>query len=100
MWKATQTQFMRIALIDERVLLSRFFDQVSRLVHLMDFHRELRVQLELRQVGLDAGDRSLLVQSADLLCAVAEDVRIDGLVIVTDLGEPVHKRLLGMQEAA
>ena len=99
-WKATQTQFMRLASVDERVLLSRFFDQVGRLIHLMDFHRQLRVELELRQVGLDAGDRSLLTQSAELLCAVAEDVRIDGLVIVTDLGEPVHKRLLGMQEAA
>ena len=99
-WDATQIQFMRLASLDERVLLSRFFDQVSRLIRLIDFHRQLRVQLELRQVGLDAGDRSLLVQSAERLRAVAEDVRIDGIVIVTDLGEPVHKRLLGMQEAA
>jgi hypothetical protein len=99
-WDATQIQFMRLAALDERVLLSRFFDQVSRLIRLIDFHRQLRVQLELRQMGLDAGDRSLLVQSAERLLAVAEDVRIDGLVIVTDLGEPVHKRLLGIQEAA
>ena len=99
-WKATQTLFMRLASLDERVLLSRFFDQVGRLTHLMEFHRQLRVELELRQVGLDAGDRSLLTQSVERLRAVAEDVRIDGLVIVTDLGEPVHKRLLGMQEAA
>jgi hypothetical protein len=99
-WDATQIQFMRLAALDERVLLSRFFDQVSRLTHLMEFHRQLRVQLELRQMGLDAGDRSLLVQSAERLHAVAEDVRIDGLIIVTDLGEPVHKRLLGIHEAA
>jgi len=99
-WDATQIQFMRLASLDERVLLSRFFDQVGRLIRLIDFHRQLRVQLELRQVGLDAGDRSLLVQSAERLRAVAEDVRIDGLVIVTDLGEPMHKRLLGMQDAA
>ena len=97
-WEATQTQFMRLAALDERVLLSRFFDQVSRLNRLMDFHRQLRVQLELRQVGLDAGDRSLLAQSAQRLHVVADDVRIDGLVIVTDLGEPVHKRLLGIHE--
>ena len=97
-WKATQTQFMQLASVDERVALSRFFDQVGRLNRLMDFHRQLRVQLELRQAGLDAGDRSLLAQSAQRLHVVADDVRIDGLVIVTDLGEPVHKRLLGIHE--
>jgi hypothetical protein len=97
-WEATQIQFMRLAAIDERVLLSRYFDQVGRLNRLMDFHRQLRVQLELRQIGLDSGDRSLLAQSAQRLHAVAEDVRIDGLVIVNDLGEPVHKRLLGIQQ--
>jgi hypothetical protein len=99
-WEATQVQFMRLAAVDERVLLSRFFDQVSRLNRLMEFHRQLRVQLELRQMGLDSGDRSLLAQSARRLHAVAEDVRIDGLVIVNDLGEPVHKRLLGIQPEA
>ncbi|MGE0159153.1 MAG: hypothetical protein AB7T31_07035 [Gemmatimonadales bacterium] len=99
-WDATQIQFMRLAEVDERVLLSRFFDQVGRLTRLIEFHRQLRVQLELRQLGMDAGDRTLLAQSAGRLRAVAEDVRIDGLVIVTDLGEPVHKRLLGIHEAA
>jgi hypothetical protein len=96
-WEATQIQFMRLASLDERVLLSRFFGQVGRLNRLIDFHRQLRVQLELRQAGLDAGDRSLLAQSAQRLHVVADDVRIDGLVIVTDLGEPVHRRLLGIQ---
>jgi len=97
-WEATQIQFMRLASVDERVLLSRFFDQVRRLIRLMEFHRQLRVQLELRQSALDAGDRSLLAQSADRLKVVADEVRIDGLVVVTDLGEPMHKRLLGMQQ--
>jgi len=97
-WEATQIQFMRLAAVDERVLLSRFFDQVRRLIRLMEFHRQLRVQLELRQSALDAGDRSLLAQSAERLKVVADDVRIDGLVVVTDLGEPMHKRLLGMQQ--
>lgn len=31
---------------------------------------------------------------------VADEVRIDGLVVVTDLGEPLHKRLLGIHEVA
>jgi hypothetical protein len=98
-WEATQTLFMRLASLDERVLLSRFFDQVTRLNHLMDFHRQLRVQLELRQAALDTGDRTLLSQSAQRLRVVAEEVRLDGIVLVTDLGEPMHKRLLGMHEA-
>jgi hypothetical protein len=97
-WEATQIQFMRVAALDERVLLSRFFDQVRRLMRLMEFHRQLRVQLELRQSALDAGDRALLDQSAQRLRVVADDLRIDGLVVVTDLGEPMHKRLLGMHE--
>ena len=28
---------------------------------------------------------------------VAGDIRIDGLVIVTDLGDDMHKRLLGIK---
>jgi hypothetical protein len=99
-WEATQIQFMRLASVDERVLLSRFFDQVGRLIRLMEFHRQLRVQLELRQMALDAGDRALLSQSAQRLRLVADDVRIDGIVVVTDLGDPMHKRLLGMGEIA
>ncbi len=97
-WEATQIQFMRLASLDERVLLSRFFDQVSKLMRLMEFHRQLRVQLELRQSALDAGDRALLDQSAKRLHVVADDLRIDGLVVVTDLGEPMHKRLLGIHD--
>ena len=99
-WEATQIQFMRLASLDERVALSRFFDQVARLVRLIEFHRGLTVQIELRQSALDAGDRSLLDQSAARLRAVADDVRIDGLVIVNDMGEPMHKRLLGIHEIA
>lgn len=99
-WEATKIQFVRMAALDERVLFSRFFDQVARLLHLVDFHRQLRVQLELRQSALDAGDRTLLDQSARRLRRVADDVRIDGLVVVSDLGEPMHKRLLGMHDVA
>jgi len=56
-WEATQIQFMRLAALDERVALSRFFDQVRRLQRLIEFHRQLRVQLELRQSALDMGDQ-------------------------------------------
>jgi hypothetical protein len=96
-WEATQAQFVQIASLDERVLLTRFFDQVRRLTKLIDFHRQVRAQLEIRQVGLDAGDRALLDDLVGRLKAVADEIRIDGLVVVSDLGDPMHKRLLGMQ---
>jgi hypothetical protein len=31
---------------------------------------------------------------------VADEIRIDGLIVVSDLGDPMHKRLLGMREPA
>lgn len=99
-WEATQSQFMRLAALDERVLLSRFFDQVARLIHLMEFTRTLRVQLELRTGTMDSGDRALVTQSAARLREVSDEVRLDGLVVVTDLGESLHKRLLGIREPA
>lgn len=98
-WEATQAQFVRIASLDERVLLTRFFDQVRRLNQLMEFHRQVRAQLEIGQMGVDAGDRALLDDLVKRLRSVADEIRIDGLVVVTDLGDPLHKRLLGMQEA-
>lgn len=98
-WEATQSQFMRLAALDERVLLSRFFDQVARLVQLMEFTRTLRVQLELRTASMDAGDRALVTRSAARLREVSDEVRLDGLVVVTDLGESLHKRLLGIRES-
>ena len=99
-WEATQAQFVRIASLDERVLLTRFFDQVRRLNRLIDFHRDVRAQLEIGQRGIDAGDRALLDDLVKRLKSVADEIRIDGLVVVTDLGDPMHKRLLGMQEQA
>ncbi len=99
-WEATQAQFVRIASVDERVLLTRFFDQVRRLTKLIDFHRQVRAELEIRQIGLDAGDRALLDDLLSRLRSVADEIRIDGLVVVSDLGDPMHKRLLGMHEPA
>lgn len=97
-WEAVQSQFVQLAGLDERVLLTRFFDQVRRLMGLIDFHREIRARLELRQVAMDAGDEALLADVISRLRLVADEMRIDGIVIITDLGEPLHKRLLGMAD--
>jgi hypothetical protein len=56
--------------------------------------------LEIRQIGLDTGDRALLDDLLSRLRSVADEIRIDGLIVVSDLGDPMHKRLLGMREPA
>ena len=98
-WEAARSQFVRIASVDERVLLTRFFDHVRRLNNLIDFHRKVRAELEISQLTLDAGDRKLLEDLRARLLEVANEIRIDGLVIVTDLGDALHKRLLGIKPA-
>jgi hypothetical protein len=95
-WEATRSQFVRIASVDERVLLTRFFDHVRRLDRLIEFHRQVRADLEVRESAPDRGDRRLLDDLQGQLREVANDIRIDGLVIVTDLGDAMHKRLLGI----
>jgi len=97
-WEATQAEFVRIASLDERVLLTRFFDQVRRLTGLIDFHRQVRAQLEIGQTAWDAGDRALLDDSVKRLKSVADEIRLDGVIVVTDLGDPMHKRLIGIRE--
>ncbi len=99
-WEATRAQFVRIASVDERVLLTRFFDHVRRLSGLIDFHRKVRADLEIRNSTPDAGDRRLLDDLQSQLREVANEIRIDGLVIVTDLGDAMHKRLLGIKTPA
>jgi hypothetical protein len=96
-WEATRAQFVRIATVDERVLLARFFDHVRRLNRLIEFHRGVRADLEIGNTVLDSGDRQLLEGLRTRLREVADEVRIDGLVIVSDLGGAMHKRLLGIK---
>jgi len=96
-WEATRAQFIRIASVDERVLLTRFFDHVRRLNSLIDFHRKVRADLEIRNSAPDPGDRRLLNDLRAQLREVANDIRLDGLVIVTDLGDEMHRRLLGIK---
>ncbi len=96
-WEATRADFVRIASVDERVLLTRFFDHVRRLTRLIEFHRQVRADLEIRESDPDAGDLGLLHDLQAQLREVANDIRIDGLVIVTDLGDDLHKRLLGIK---
>lgn len=96
-WEATQAQFVRLASVEERVLLTRFFDHVRRLSRLMEFHRHVRADLEVRGQQSVHDDQHVLSDLQKRLKEVASDIRIDGLVIVTDLGDAMHKRLLGIK---
>jgi hypothetical protein len=99
-WEALQSHFMKLASLDERVLLTRFFDQVRRLQRLIEFHRRIRADIEVRATRLDTGDRKLLSDITDRLRTVAEDVRLEGIVLVSDYGEALHHRLLGLKKPA
>jgi hypothetical protein len=92
-WEAAQSQFVRHAPLDDRILLSRFFDQVRRLARLLDFYREI-----LAEHGLDPDEAAARAceNIAIHVAEVAEDVRLDGVVIVMDHGDETQKRFLGL----
>ncbi len=96
-WEATRAQFVRLASVDERVLLTRFFDHVRRLNKLIEFYRGVCAELEVGTAAPDAGDRMLLDGLRTRLREVANDIRFDTLVIVSDHGDDMHKRLLGIK---
>lgn len=92
-WEAAQSQFVRHAPLDDRILLSRFFDQVRRLARLLDFYRDVRAE-----IGHEQNEAALRTceNIAMHLAEIAEDVRLDGIVIVTDHGDETQKRFLGL----
>jgi hypothetical protein len=92
-WEAAQSQFVRHAPLDDRILLSRFFDQVRRLARLLDFYRDVRAE-----IGHEQNEAALRTceNIAMHLAEIAEDVRLDGVVIVTDHGDATQKRFLGL----
>ena len=92
-WEAAQSQFVSHAPLDDRILLSRFFDQVRRLARLLDFYRDVRAE-----IGHEQNEAALRTceNIAMHVAEVAEDVRLDGVVIVTDHGDASQKRFLGL----
>lgn len=100
-WSAVQAQFMEACHdIDERVRFAQFFDAVRNLQAFFDFHRDLLLSIagaidesdpELAQILADANQR---------LKELSDELRLTGVLLITDYGEPVHKRLLGLKEYA
>ena len=92
-WEAAHSQFVRLAPLDDRILFSRFFDQVRRLARLVDFHRGL---LANRDSGLSSSGYEFSANVAKHLAELAEDVRLDGVIVVSDHGDATQKRILGL----
>lgn len=92
-WEAAQSQFVRFAPLDERILFSRFFDQVRRLARLIDFYRNISANRPPEQ---NVTLRDNANEIAKYLAEIAEDVRLDGVIIVSDHGDQTQKRILGL----
>jgi hypothetical protein len=88
-WEATKAEFVELCpSVDERVLFARFFDQASKLHRLLEYHRGLVIE--------DTGGRSpaLLREIASEAKALAQDINITGVVLVSDYGDDVHKGMI------
>ena len=98
-WYASQSQFTTLChSVDERVIFAQFFDGVRRLQSFIDFRCHLQV---LAATG-DHGDDDPRVQELETavdrhLAELADDLRLCGVLLVTDHGKPVHKRLMGIR---
>jgi hypothetical protein len=70
----------------------------ERLARLLDFYRKTHAAQGTGQ-GLDADfttARVAIDNIAEHLLELAEDVRLDGIVIVLDHGDEIQKRCLGL----
>jgi hypothetical protein len=101
-WYASHAQFTSLCRnVDERVIFAQFFDSVRRLQAFVDFRCNLQVSSATS--ALDRGDPELQALAADVdqqLAALAEDLRFCGVLLITDHGKPVHKRLMGIRTEA
>ena len=98
-WHAAQDQFIaHCRNVDQRVIFAQFFDNVRRLQAFIDFSGGLVVSATTASV--DAGEprvQALLADAERQLAALAEELRFCGVILVTDHGKPVHKRLMGIK---
>jgi len=97
-WYASQSQFTQLCRnVDERVIFSQFFDDVRRLQAFVDFRTNLHVSLLQQRRDMEEFDVQVLTGDVDKhLAALEEDLRFCGVLLVTDHGKPVHKRLMGI----
>jgi len=100
-WDAVRTQFMQACHdIDERVRFAQFFDGVRNLQAFFDFHRDLQLSIAGAVDDHDPELASILSSADQRLRELADDQRFNGILLVTDFGEPVHKKLLGLKSGS
>ena len=97
-WYASHGHFTALCRnVDQRVILSQFFDDVRRLAAFLDFRTTLLAQrMTVGRRADDAEVDSLAEEVDKRVAAMAEDLRFTGVMVITDHGKPVHKRLMGI----
>ena len=98
-WYASHAQFSTLCRnVDQRVIFAQFFDSVRRLQAFVDFRCHLQVSTTMSPRNDTDPDVQALVEAVDKhLGALAEDLRFCGVLLITDHGKPVHKRLMGIR---
>lgn len=98
-WYASQDRFIALCRnVDERVIFAQFFDDVRRLQAFLDFRCHMQVSATTARPDPDDPELQALFAAVDKqLAALAEDLRFCGVLLVTDHGKPVHKRLMGIR---
>lgn len=97
-WDATQDHFMQVCRsVDERIIFAQFFDGVRRLRAFAEFHRDLQITFASATNSKDPELAAIELEADQHLMGLAEDLRLCGVILITDHGQPVHKRMLGMK---
>lgn len=100
-WDAARSQFMQACEdIDERVRFAQFFDGVRGLQAFFDFHRDLQLSIAGAADNDDPELRAILKDADQRLRDLSDEQRLNGVLLVTDFGSDVHKRLLGLNAAS
>ena len=100
-WSAVQSQFMEACHdVDERVRFAQFFDGVRGLQAYFEFHRDLQLSIAGASDNDDPELATILHEADQRLRDLSDEQRLSGVLLITDFGEPVHKRLLGLKTAA
>ena len=99
-WSAVQSEFMQSCnQVDERVLFAQFFDGVRKLQAFFDFHRDLQLSIAGAVDDHDPELADILRNADQRLRDLSEDLRLSGVLLITDFGEPIHKQLLGLKSS-
>ena len=99
-WGAIQSEFMQSCTeIDERVRFAQFFDGVQNLQAFFEFHRDLQLSIAGAVDESDPELAAILRDADQRLRDLSDNLRLNGVLLITDFGEPIHKQLLGLRSA-